>query len=247
MANCKHQNSFLVLATIGVYFGLVFAGAAPQVLAQAAMAKQFDSKDEINKTDGLEEKPDDGRSPVPASVQIYLKDVEYFLSSLSLLAAQGKFDPKKDVFNVAQTTLLPCVANNLAGRYTPIRFDSSSSHARPPLTYFSRGMVYGYSLGDCVENPEFKTVEAVDSRFDFILNDKGFAVNVGVKKQSPERAQDLFVSLNSTLKLFSQRDNTTLRQRIIDQTRFTFQNDQVFIRLHLARAGLDSLLATSAK
>lgn len=57
MNNCKNQNSILVLATLGVYLGLVLAGATPQVLAQAAMTRQFDVKDEIEVKDDLDKKP----------------------------------------------------------------------------------------------------------------------------------------------------------------------------------------------
>ncbi|MBK8466666.1 MAG: hypothetical protein IPL32_12630 [Chloracidobacterium sp.] len=59
MNNRKNQNSLLVLATLGVYLGLVLAGATPQVLAQAATAKQFNVKDEIEVKDNLDNKPDD--------------------------------------------------------------------------------------------------------------------------------------------------------------------------------------------
>lgn len=54
----RNQNSILVLATLGVYFGLVLAGATPLVLAQAAMSKQFDVRDEIEIKDDLDTKPD---------------------------------------------------------------------------------------------------------------------------------------------------------------------------------------------
>ena len=101
MSNKKPQNSILVLATLGVYFGLVLAGATPQVLASAAMTRQFDVKDEIEFKDDLDTKPDDERSPVTASVQIYLEDVENFLASLGSLKNKGKFDPAVDTFSVA--------------------------------------------------------------------------------------------------------------------------------------------------
>jgi len=58
MTTKRPQNSILVLATLGVYLGLVLAGATPQVLAQAAMTRQFDVKDEIEVKDDLENKPD---------------------------------------------------------------------------------------------------------------------------------------------------------------------------------------------
>ena len=58
MTNRKNQNSILVLATLGVYLGLVLVGATPQILAQAAMTKQFNVKDEIEVKDDLDKKPD---------------------------------------------------------------------------------------------------------------------------------------------------------------------------------------------
>ena len=62
MTNRKNQNSILLLATLGVYLGLVLAGATPQVLANAATAKQFDLRDEIEMVDDLDNKPDQASS-----------------------------------------------------------------------------------------------------------------------------------------------------------------------------------------
>jgi hypothetical protein len=56
--NRKNQNSILVLATLGVYLGLVLAGATPQVWAQSATAKQFSLKDETERQNDLDNKPD---------------------------------------------------------------------------------------------------------------------------------------------------------------------------------------------
>src|SRR6476620_5894347 len=53
----KNQNSILVLATLGVYLGLVLVGATPQVLAQAAMTRQFNVKDEVEFAEDLDNKP----------------------------------------------------------------------------------------------------------------------------------------------------------------------------------------------
>ncbi len=247
MSNRKNNNSALILATLGVYLGLVLVGATPQVLAQAAMTKQFNVRDEIEHKDDLDKKPDDERTPVTASVQIYLEDVEYFLASLGRLRSSGKFDPTKDTFDVAQNTLLPCVDSNLAGRYTPIHFVSTSESARHALQYFSRNMVFGYSHGDCVANNEFNGIRAADSRSTFGLDDKAFTVNVSVKKQSSVRALDLLRDLESTLKLYSLVENTKLRQKIIDNTTFRSDNDQVFVITRLPRGSLDSLLALNAK
>ncbi|MEO6049912.1 MAG: hypothetical protein ABIP78_01085 [Pyrinomonadaceae bacterium] len=239
----KHQNSILVIATLGVYLGLVLAGATPLVMANAAMSGQFDVKGEIEVKDDLDTKPDDERSPVSTSVQIYLEDVEYFLATLGRLKTRGKFDPNSDTFDVAQSTLLPCVDSNLAGRYTPIRFNSTSESTHSALEYFSRGMVYGYSLGDCIANNEFDGVAAVDSRFNFELSGKALSINLAIKKQSPQRALELVRELESTIRLYSAHENSKFRQNIIQTTSFRAENDQVFVVTRLPRAGLEPLLA----
>ena len=54
----KGQNSILFVATLGVYLGLMLAGATPQVLANAATTRTFDIKDEIEFQDKLDRDPD---------------------------------------------------------------------------------------------------------------------------------------------------------------------------------------------
>ena len=243
MKDRKPQNSALLIATLGVYLGLVLAGAAPQVLANAALSKQFNVRDEIEFKDDLDNKPDDPRSPVTVSVKNYLEDVESFLTNLGRLSSSGKFDLTKDTFDVVQSTLLPCADSNLAGRYSPIRFDASSESLRPSLEYLSRGMVYGYSLGDCVATNEFKDVRAADSRYSFKLDGSDLIVNVGVKKESPQRALDLERELASVLALYSAQNAQALRKKIIDSTRFRVESDQLFITLRLPRGSLPPLLA----
>ena len=247
MNNRKNNNSVIFLATLGVYLGLVLVGATPQVLAQAAMTRSFDVKDEIEFKDNLDEKPDDERTPVTDAVQGYLQDVEYFFVNLQRLRSKGGFDLSRDVFDVAQSTMLPCVDSNLAGRYTPIRFTNENPLSRPALLQFSRSMVFGYSLGDCIANNEFNGVSAVDSRYDFKLDTTGFFVEISVKKQSTQNASGLLRELESTLKLYSAGKNDRVKQKIIDSTSFRTENDQVFIVTRLPRAGLDPLIATDAK
>jgi hypothetical protein len=242
----KTQNSILAIATLGVYLGLLLAGA-PGVLAQAATAKQFDVKDETGRRDDLDKKPDEGRSPVTASIQIYLEDVEYFLSSLGRLQTRGKFDFSKDTFDVVETTLLPCVDSNLAGRYSPVTFNSTSEASRSAIEYFSRGMVYGYSLGDCVPTNEFKGQTAVDNKFDFHFDGKAFWSNVAVRKDSPQRAADLHRELTDTLALFAAGSKSALRSEIVKNTILHADNDQVSIVTRLPRGSLDTLLASNAK
>ena len=60
MSNRKNYNSIVFLTTLGVYLGLVLAGGAtPTVLAQAALTRDFDIKNEVVLEDDLDKKPDD--------------------------------------------------------------------------------------------------------------------------------------------------------------------------------------------
>jgi hypothetical protein len=234
------HNSVLLIATLGVYFGLVLAGA-PQVLSNAALTRTFDVRDEIELVDDLDTNPDEKRSPVTASVQIYVEDLEYFLSSLARLKKNGKFDPNSDTFSVAQNTLLPCTDGGRAGRFTPIRFLTSSEPSRVAIENFSRGMVYGYSLGDCIPNSEFD-VTAAESKYDFSLDAKNFNVLVTVKKETPQRAVELIDALKTAFEQHAATTKSELRLAAIRHTTFKTQNEQVLVITRLPRAGLISLL-----
>ena len=232
-----------MIATLGVYLGLVLAGAAPQVLANAALTKQFNVRDEIEFKDDLDNKPDDPRSSVTESVKIYLEDVEYFLANLGRLQARSKFDIVKDTFEVSESTLLPCLDSGKIGRYSPVKFNSTSEHTRPALEFLSRGMVYGYSLGDCIRTNEFADVTAVDSNFTFKLDNKEFSLQVAVKKDSPQRAADLQRELASVLSLYAAKDPGAIRKTVIQNTTYRVTNDQVLILLSLPRGSLPALLS----
>lgn len=243
----KPQNSILIVATLGVYLGLMLAGAAPQVLANAALTKQFNVRDEIELNDDLDNKPDDSRSPVDLSLNLYIEEVRSTILWLETLRAKGSFDFSKDTFDVEQSVVLPCLNANIAGRYTAIRFDSTSESAKRALKHLSSGMSYGYSLGDCVESEFFPAHKAVYNRFDFHYDGKAFWSNLRLKRGSGENASDLVKELNYWLKFFETANLALGRTEIVRNTTFTAANDQVTIVTRLPRGSLDTLLALSAK
>ncbi|HEY8559521.1 MAG TPA: hypothetical protein VIL74_03890 [Pyrinomonadaceae bacterium] len=60
MSNRKNYNSIVFLTTLSVYLGLVLVGGAtPSVLAQAALTRDFDIRNEVVIEDDLDKKPDD--------------------------------------------------------------------------------------------------------------------------------------------------------------------------------------------
>jgi hypothetical protein len=89
----KGQNSILFVATLGVYLGLVLAGATPQVAAQrAAMARSFDIQDEIEFTDDLDKKPDGDRAEITDPVGTDLPCFEELIAALGRLDEKVHFD-----------------------------------------------------------------------------------------------------------------------------------------------------------
>ncbi len=93
MKRPKNHNSILVLATLGVYLGLVLVGATPQVLAQAAMTREFNVKDEIEVKDDLDTKPESSEAPdtesTAATANKIAKSVQRFLCQFNSAAGDA--------------------------------------------------------------------------------------------------------------------------------------------------------------
>lgn len=246
MSNAKNHNSILLLTTLGVYFGLVLVGAAPQVLAHAAMTRNFDIHDEIEFKDDLDKKPDDERSSVSDSIQVYFQDVEYFLATLQKLNKSGKFDLALDTFEVAQSTLLPCVAGNKVGSYTASQFALTNELLRPSLGNFGKRLTDGYSLADCLPNERFPGQKVTDSRFIFKFDRSEFSIEVTVKKQSPQIASRYLGYIDQAHKVFDSKQQPAITKTISEYTAFKSQKSHIFIVTRLPRAGLDPLLAKDA-
>jgi hypothetical protein len=243
----KSNNSIVFLTTLGVYLGLVLVGgAAPQVFAHGALARQFELQDEIEATDDLEKKPDDDTAGLPLSIKTYLEDIEYFLYALQKLRRDGRFDPLRDEFEVTQTTMLPCVPANKVGSYTANQFRLKNEALRPSLEKFSNLLTDGYSLADCLPNGRFNGQDATNSKFTFKFDGAAFSVEVFVQKASPGIAKSLTGNLTKAFARFTPSAGQLARQKIFENTSFRSRKNQVLIVTRLPRAALDPLLAIRA-
>ena len=118
MSDRRNRNSIVFLTTLGVYLGLVLVGATPQVLAQAALTRDFDIRNEIVFEDDLDKKPDDESSIIPRTAS---SDVESRIVLALLeeaIAGLGSTDELLNGFDLAEERRL----------LTP-EFDLSASHA----------------------------------------------------------------------------------------------------------------------
>jgi len=249
MSSRKGQNSIIFLATLGVYLGLVLAGGtAPQVYAYAATTRAFDAREEIELGDDFFGPPEgDERSSVTESLSVYVDDVEQLVNALKRYSAKGSFDVSRDFFEVNQNSYLPCVSSNIRGSYTPEKFVSVSTAVRPTLERFSKQTTYGYSLGDCLQNPHFAENTSTDSRTLFKLDESGLTVQIKVKKESRQAAESLASDLRDVAARMLSKENLPVRAAILKETSFQIENDQVFVITRLPRAALDPLLANDAK
>ncbi len=231
-----------------MYLGLVLVGgSAPQVFAHGALTRHFELQDEIEAADDLDNKPDSDASSLSLSIKTYLEDVEFFLSTLNRLRQRGEFDPSRDVFEVTQSTLLPCVASNKVGSYTANTFKLENESLRPSLERFSKLLTDGYSLADCLPSTRFTGQEATSSKFTFKLDNSALAVNVTVQKATPDIASRLSGDLANVFVSFTPSAGELARRKIHENTSFRSSNDQVMITTRLPRADLDPLLITNAK
>lgn len=79
MSSKKGQNSILLLTTLGVYLGLLMAGATPGVIAQqAALTRNFELSEEFEAKDDLDRDPQDAAAESDA---VDIRSLELVVSS----------------------------------------------------------------------------------------------------------------------------------------------------------------------
>ena len=247
MTNRKTQNSILVLATLGVYLGLVLAGATPQIIAQTTGKR--DLRAELI-----------GKYPCPNSLinGETDKDIHPF-----------EFDLANHLRELAEATKvrLEIVRANEPGKNFSLPFFYRQVDYAP---YFVRGKKEEYEwnqhgskwasaahagqiaelhshfltpLADC-NGLETKRLSLASSAFR--MDEGGVRLNLFVRRSSILRANSLADSLNT---LFSEQAKAVSEpnKSVYDNTKALARGRVVFIVTRLPRAGLDSLLATDAK
>ncbi len=107
----KSQNPVFVIATLGVYFGLILAGATPQVLANAAMTRTFDVMDEVEVNDNLDKNPNGFDVDDVPNNDLFVTAVIELANDLSRLEGQRKFSWDKPL-SVTVEDLSFCESDN---------------------------------------------------------------------------------------------------------------------------------------
>jgi hypothetical protein len=245
----SNNSSILVLATLGVYLGLLMTGATPQVLASAAMTREFNVVDEIEVKDDLDKKPDPAEKQLDDAIEAYSKAVAEFLKNLRHVHSIEKFSPDSDTFNRTSTTFSPCPETG-AGRSVSeqVHIDRWLLPVLEDADFVARRFTW---LADCLPFDGFPTRNLAQSSGIKLKYDKAELVHeLSIKLSSEERAKPLHLGLLAALnrvEIDGDDDDFELNKVLLKNTSLTFSSDQVFIITRLPRAGLDSLLASRAK
>ena len=247
MNNRKNHNSVLILATLGVYLGLVLVGATPQVLAQATGKRDL-------KADLI------GKYPCPNSLINGEKDgdihpFEFDLANrLRELAEATKVrleivradEPDKNYglpFFFKKVDYAPYFVRGKKEEYE-WKDDSSkwasAAHAGQIAELHSHFLT---PLADC-NGLETRRVRVASSAFR--MDEGGVQLDLFVRRASISRANSLADSLNT---LFSEQAKTVFEptKSVYENTKALSRGRVVLIVTRLPRAGLDSLLANDAK
>ena len=225
-----------------MYLGLVLVGATPQVLAQAAMTKQFNVKDEVEFKEDLDNKPDKSDAS-QEDLQNYIRTLDkYFadvrLSDDSLGSVYGQ-DPELVI-------AAPCYTVGDANRPFGIK---GTGVIRLPILLDPQYLDKNWEwLLSC---KPLQSHEAEESRFTKVevsQSQKGvFTYQISIKLSTSIEANGLFQNLDRAFSLIKAEDLSN-RQRVLwENTKLVVVDDKVTIVTRLPRAGLDSLLAANAK
>ena len=240
MNNRKNYNSIVFLTTLSVYLGLVLVGGAiPTVLAQAALTRDFDIKNEIVFEDDLDKKPDD---------DLFVSSIVNLVNELNKFSEQGIFDWNKK-FKYQLDGLSFCESDNSPSFREPspaesilILPESKDSQAYKKIdeifvsiarNLFNQATNLG--LGDFHSH-----------KFDLItlsFESKTLEIEAEFESGNGKNARVFADELTNYLAEITSNSKAIKEKIVAENTKITFENDQVFIITNLPRASIDALLA----
>lgn len=229
MTKGKSYNRIVVLTTLSVYLGLVLVGATPQVLAYAATSRSFDLKTEIELKEDLDNKPEN---------------------------EEAENSPKED-FPILFARLLNEIKENIAAEKVSLPLPNVFSYYGEK-TQTTSGSGWGTggqsynSFNRLIENAIYqdflpKPFELADYIRDYknakaaiVITDKDFLLKLTFSKEKSDQFAEF---LNNEFSSSAKTASDNLLKQLYENTKATFENNQVFIVTRLPRGSIDSLLA----
>lgn len=242
MSNRKSYNSIVFLT---VYLGLVLVGATPQVLAQAAMTRQFDIKTEIVVEDDLDKKPDD-ESDFSGAINDYFHDLEELIEDFQKYNRDEKFDLDSERFAFERHSSLTC--NKGFDQVISGGFVKKIEH--PKIQAALDSSIYEStewkSFSDCLYSENTlnnKNHSTHRFKLDFSYDTSQLVFEISIPKKTAQRADFLAERFNQAYRIYEVDEENVIVKTIHQNTSIKSENNQVFIVTRLPRGSIDDLLS----
>ena len=241
MSNRKNYNSIFFLT---VYLGLVLVGATPQVLAQAAMTRQFDIKNEIVVEDDLDKKPDE-ELDFSGAINDYFHDLEELIEDFQKYNRNEKFDLDAERFAFERHSSLTCNEG-----YEPV----VSGYFRPNLKHpkIEKALNYAISnfddwenFSDCLHTENTlnnKNYSTHRFKLDVSYDTSQLSVEISIPKKNAQKADFLAERFNQAYRIYEVDEENAIVKTSYQNTSIRSENNQVFIVTRLPRGSIDDLL-----
>jgi len=235
----NNYNSILFLTTLSVYLGLVLVSGSAPVLAQAAMTRDFDIKNEIIFEDDLDKKPDE---------DLFVSSLVELVNELNKFSEKGVFD-----WNIKHEYQLDglsfCESDNSPSFIEPspsesiFYIESSLEKQQVYKKIDERFVSIARNLFKQATNLELGDFHS--HKFDLTLtfDQRNLDIKANVKTGNGKNAQTFADSLTNYL-TYTVSNSISAKEKIVaENTKIIFENNQVFIVTRLPRASIDALLA----
>lgn len=246
MSASKSQNSIIALATLGVYLGLLLAGATPGVLAQqAALTKEFNIKDEIERKDDLDKKPDDCEK-LAAKAKEKLR--RFSIDEKTFFAYSTAFTELTTSLTQLKTSPFSLRGYTYGDVGLPSGVSFWGGGGKPALV---SGKVRRKLDGNILALARLFPAANIDGKegfqFELSFDDNGLFTTAKVLRNNNVEAHQAFIAYDSLTDLWRCTPKNAVDILISKNTEITWENNQVIIVTRLPRGSLDTLLATNAK
>ncbi len=223
-----------------MYLGLVLVGATPQVLAQVADLSKLtrEQKCELSAQMGNE-----------ASSRFYKLGYRGEFISFLPTSIESAFD-KEDFVPIYDISLDLSFSKATFPEYS-IRFDpkwSLEKYSESDASDLIEAII-NLSKNYSIRSLPSGGKQYISISAKVISNKADFSVSISFSESSPDRAKAFAAAYNYLIEeglcLYDNPEDLT--KLLVESTTISVDGDQVFIVTRLPRAGLDSLLAKSAK
>ena len=227
MNNRNKNNSIVFFTTLSVYLGLVLVGGAtPNVLAQAALTRNFDVQEEIEVKDDLDNKPGDKEAKdFPAIFAQLLSEIKEAVKN-----GQISLPIQTDFIINAQYRMSKMCSGTRAG--TDISDLNLSGFIVDAVNKKFESKINRIADFEDGKSEKSGNLRLEANRTDLTLKTSFTKLNA---EQFAEFLNQEFSSVTISL-------GNTFTEEIYENTKATFEDNQVFIVTRLPRGSLDEFL-----